>query len=224
MRLYTILCSLALCTSLHASPSIQALEPNYRFPTVKSGDLVQHDFIITNTGTETLVISNVLTSCGCTTAGKWTTNIAPGASGSIPVTFNSFNYAGEVSKMVTIMSNDPQQPAIFVKLGGTVFQALTVKPPFLLMALSSEQTGTGEATISNQTTNAIWIKEIRTGNPAFTAVLRTNVPGFSYSLSVSSKPPYTQGFQTAVRVFTQDGKELSFLVLANAPATIQLKP
>lgn len=210
-----------LATTLQAAPIIQANDSSFHFETVTSGDLVHHDFTIRNTGDSVLVISNVLTSCGCTTAKNWTANINPGTTGSIPVIFNSFNYSGEVTKMATVLSNDPKQPAIILRLNGNVFKPITVQPPFVLMALTVEQTGQGEATISNQTTNAIRVKEIRSSNPAFTTSLRTNTPGFNYTLFVSAKPPYPQGYQTAVRIFTDDGRELSFLALANAPATIQ---
>lgn len=223
MRIPQILALLLLITTaqLSASPSISAIEPNFTFPTVTSGDLVKHSVIITNTGTSVLIISNVLTSCGCTTANNWTAKIEPGATGTIPIIFNSFNYSGEVSKMVTVLSNDPKQPAILVRINGKVFKPLSVEPSFLLMALTPDQTGTGEAKILNQTAKAIQIKEIRPGNPAFTTILKTNKPGFSYSLSITAKPPYPQGYQTAIRIFTDDERELSFIVLANAPAALK---
>jgi hypothetical protein len=223
MRILPILALFLLIATaqLSASPSIKAIEPNFTFPTVTAGDLVKHSFIITNTGTSVLVISNVLTSCGCTTANNWTTKIEPGATGTIPIIFNSFNYSGEVSKMVTILSNDPKQPAILVRFNGKVFKPLSVEPSFLLMALTPDQTGTGEAKILNQTAKAIQIKEIRPGNTAFTTILKTNKPGFSYSLSITAKPPYSQGYQTAIRIFTDDERELSFIVLANAPAALK---
>src|ERR1044072_5288197 len=53
------------------APNIQFAETLYNFGTVKSGEVVSHDFVFTNLGATTLEITDVRPSCGCTTAGSW---------------------------------------------------------------------------------------------------------------------------------------------------------
>src|SRR5260221_7172319 len=85
-----------------AGPKIQFQTPVYDFGKIKSGDPVKYTFIFTNGGEETLYITNVQPSCGCTTAGDWSKLVEPGKTGYIPVQFNSANYNGAVVKTVTV--------------------------------------------------------------------------------------------------------------------------
>ena len=53
----------------------------FDFGKVMPSAIQRHDFIVTNVGRELLVISAVEPGCGCTTAGEWDHEIAPGKSG-----------------------------------------------------------------------------------------------------------------------------------------------
>src|SRR5690349_7331106 len=52
-----------------AGPKAQFAVPVYDFGRVQAGDVVKYTFIFTNTGDQTLEVSHVQPSCGCTTAG-----------------------------------------------------------------------------------------------------------------------------------------------------------
>ncbi|MDQ3536381.1 MAG: DUF1573 domain-containing protein [Bacteroidota bacterium] len=80
-------------------------EATHNFGDITQGDKVDHIFKFTNTGTEPLILSNVLTTCGCT-ATNWPRDpIAPGKSGEITVSFNSAGKMGVQNKVVTVVSN-----------------------------------------------------------------------------------------------------------------------
>lgn len=67
-------------------------------------------FIVTNTGDKPLIISDVSTTCGCTTPKKPEGPIAPGASDEIQVTFKSKpSQKNEIKKTVTITANTPDR-------------------------------------------------------------------------------------------------------------------
>lgn len=88
-----------------SGPEITFTEASFDFGDIKQGDQVEHTFNFKNTGTEPLILSNVLTTCGCT-ATDWPRDpIAPGKSGSITVKFNSAGKMGKQNKVVTIVSN-----------------------------------------------------------------------------------------------------------------------
>ncbi len=56
------------------------------------------DFVITNTGTEPLVIQNVVASCGCTTP-EWTKQPIPaGAKGNVTAIYDPKNRPGKFNK------------------------------------------------------------------------------------------------------------------------------
>lgn len=76
-------------------------------------------FTVTNTGTEPLVISLCKGSCGCTVPVCPQEPIAPGASATITVKYNTAN-AGPINKTVTITSNASNEPSKVVRITGNV--------------------------------------------------------------------------------------------------------
>ena len=86
-------------------PKITFKETEYNFGDIQQGEKVEHVFTFENTGTQPLVLSNVMTTCGCT-ATDWPRDpIAPGKSADIKVVFNSAGKMGRQNKVVTIVSN-----------------------------------------------------------------------------------------------------------------------
>ena len=90
---------------------IEFSEKSKDFGDIYQGDKVTHVFKFKNTGTEPLLLSNVITSCGCT-ATEWPREpIAPGAEGSINATFNSAGKMGKQNKVITVVSNSSEGSA-----------------------------------------------------------------------------------------------------------------
>ncbi len=88
-----------------SGPQITFAESSFDFGDIKQGDKVEHTFTFKNSGTEPLILSNVLTTCGCT-ATNWPRDpIAPGKGGEITVKFNSAGKMGRQNKVVTVVSN-----------------------------------------------------------------------------------------------------------------------
>lgn len=78
---------------------------SHEFGDIFQGDKVQHTFSFTNTGNAPLVLSGVLTTCGCT-APVWPKEpILPGDSGDITIVFNSTGRVGWQNKIITVRSN-----------------------------------------------------------------------------------------------------------------------
>jgi len=97
-------------------------EMAHDFGAFKEADGVQTTtFNFTNTGTTPLILSNVRASCGCTTP-KWTRDpIAPGAKGSIDVSYNPKNRPGSFNKSVTVSSN-AENATVVLRITGEVQQ------------------------------------------------------------------------------------------------------
>ena len=98
---------------------IEYAEPVFDFGNVKEGDIVEHVFSFTNTGTEPVILSQVAASCGCTTPDYTKTPILPGQSGEIKVSFNSAGQVGVQQKIVTVTSN-AENSVTTVQIKGTV--------------------------------------------------------------------------------------------------------
>lgn len=86
-------------------PQITFAENSHDFGDIEQGEKVNYVFKFENSGTEPLILSNVLTTCGCT-ATSWPRDpLAPGEEGEIAVSFNSAGKMGKQNKVVTIVSN-----------------------------------------------------------------------------------------------------------------------
>jgi len=75
---------------------------------VSEGEKVQIEYKFVNTGSNPLVISNVVASCGCTVAEKPEAPIAPGKEGYIKASFDSKGRVGSNHKTLTVIANTTQ--------------------------------------------------------------------------------------------------------------------
>ncbi|PID59524.1 MAG: hypothetical protein CR986_05675 [Ignavibacteriae bacterium] len=91
-----------------ANPQIATLEESFDFGDIKRGEIVTHNFVLFNSGSDTLKILNVKASCGCTAAKPIKNKLLPGDSTSVKVTFNSKGRFGKQKKFIYIFSNDPK--------------------------------------------------------------------------------------------------------------------
>ncbi|RMF04691.1 MAG: DUF1573 domain-containing protein [Bacteroidetes bacterium] len=94
-------------------------ETTFDFGTVNEGEMVEHTYKFTNTGSEPLVLSDAKGSCGCTVPQWPREPIAPGQSGEITVQFNSKGKKGKRNQKVTITANT-NPPQTFIYLTGEV--------------------------------------------------------------------------------------------------------
>jgi rhodanese-related sulfurtransferase len=102
-----------------AAPMISVDNPIYS-ETVQSGSRVNHSFVLTNTGDEILSITNVRTSCGCTTAALDKHDLAPGESVDLAATVNTTGFHGTVTRTLTVTTNDPVSPAVVLQIVVTI--------------------------------------------------------------------------------------------------------
>jgi hypothetical protein len=86
----------------------------------KDNDNGVRTFEFTNTGDAPLIITNVLSSCGCTVPTKPTEPILPGKTGKIEVKYNM--NPGPIRKTITVESNAMNYDAgkVPLKIKGTV--------------------------------------------------------------------------------------------------------
>jgi hypothetical protein len=78
------------------------------------------DFIFTNKGNSALVIHKAVASCGCTTPVYSKEPIAPGATSTVKVTYNTDGRPGAFHKTITLYTNDPNAPNVVLIIKGNV--------------------------------------------------------------------------------------------------------
>ena len=119
---------LLIATPALAAPTISVEKPVHDFGTVTQGEKVDHHFVVKNRGDEPLTINQIRSSCGCTAATLSAKTIPPGKSEEVKVTFDSTNFAGQVTKTVNLDSNDPHNPSTVLTLQGKVSEIIAAVP------------------------------------------------------------------------------------------------
>ena len=86
-------------------PILTFSEKIFNFGEITQNDVVEHVFTFENTGSTTLILTQVKTTCGCTVPSWPREPIASGETSEITVRFNSRGKSGMQNKIITIISN-----------------------------------------------------------------------------------------------------------------------
>jgi hypothetical protein len=78
---------------------------NHDFGEIEKGKPVSYEFTFTNTTKQTILLTNVKASCGCTATNYTKTPIKPGEKGSVTATYNAAA-PGNFHKTVTVTTNE----------------------------------------------------------------------------------------------------------------------
>jgi hypothetical protein len=142
----------------HQVSSAQALihaadSAHFSFGRIQRGEILKHDVAISNPGNDTLRVTRVDVSCGCTGSAMSSDRVAPGEKASLHITFTSSNFRGPIHKSVTVTSNAANQPSMVIEFDGDVFEVVSVTPDYLwFQDLKLGERMTKSLTISNQGT------------------------------------------------------------------------
>jgi hypothetical protein len=121
-----------------AGPRISFDRETHDYGKVFYGDSVTEQFVVTNTGDETLIIEKLDASCGCTKAVKGSTEIPPHGKSKIVVEFDTKGLkAGRKKQTIHVHSNDPTKPSTKLTLSADVVREVVVEPSKLNKALTN---------------------------------------------------------------------------------------
>ncbi|MCX6876446.1 MAG: DUF1573 domain-containing protein [Verrucomicrobia bacterium] len=204
-------------------PQIQFAESEHDFGKIEGGAIVKFDFVFTNIGTATLEVTEVRSSCGCTTTGAWSKKVEPGQTGTIPIQFNSGTFSGPIHKTVTVTCNTPAQPQTILNLKATVWRAIDVNPTTVYFSPQAEaQLGeTKVIRIVNHTEVPLELSPPACSNNAFTAELRTLKAGKEFEVRISTKPPFDAGSVQGAITLKTSSKNLPVITI-NGTIMVQL--
>ena len=113
------------------APRLTLTEPVKDFGTVPKGTKIDWAFEVKNTGTSDLEILAAKPTCGCTVA-NFDKVIKPGSTGKVNARVDTANFAGPISKGITLQTNDPQAPSAQVTINAIVKPYVDAYPNPLL--------------------------------------------------------------------------------------------
>jgi len=105
---------------LKNSPIISVDSIEFNFGEVREGSPIKHDFIISNKGFSDLILRKIQPSCGCTTLQVPSNIIKPCESMPITVYFMTSGRQGEQHKTISLITNDPNKPFLFLNIIGNI--------------------------------------------------------------------------------------------------------
>ncbi len=100
-------------------PKIEFLETTHNFDTINTIDGGRYSFCYSNTGDRPLVISKVLTNCGCLSTHWSSEPLKPGKCDTISIQITTRNL-GNLMKAVVIKSNAVNEPVVTLRMTGYV--------------------------------------------------------------------------------------------------------
>ncbi len=112
-------CGMNAQKQLVSGPAIVVNEETHDYGNIEYDSPGTYEFIVTNTGTEPLIISNCSGSCGCTVPTCDNNPILPGEKSQIKVKYDT-KRVGPFTKTVTVNSNATNEPSKILTIKGTV--------------------------------------------------------------------------------------------------------
>ncbi len=93
-----------------------------------------HGFTVTNVGEGPLEIEAGETSCGCTLSEIERTELAPGESTEVTITWQADGRVGPYRHTATVLTSDPEQPRVTLTVSGRITQSVRVVPRELVFS------------------------------------------------------------------------------------------
>jgi hypothetical protein len=162
---------------------------------------------IKNTGESMLIVSEVRPACGCTTAPISKDSLMPGEEATLDVSLRIQDKTQNVSKTITISSNDPQSPKKILYLKANVIVPLEWIPrnwfSFSDMKVGYESVAT--LTLKNNSTIPVKLQDYSvTPENVNTNISRGKVlnPGEEIQVTLRVKPTAAGNFNTNLTIKT----------------------
>jgi hypothetical protein len=120
-------------------PKIVVPEEKKDVGTVAKGETIKHAFVVKNTGTSDLHITDVKPACGCTVS-EFDKVVKPGGEGKITAIVDTKNLQGSISKTMLVVTDDPTTPQLTLYLMAFVKPFVEALPYgfFRIQALTGE--------------------------------------------------------------------------------------
>jgi len=112
---------ISVLTFAQAKPTIQFQSKVYDYGKIREADgPAKGVFTFSNIGNDTLLITGVRPSCGCTASDYTKDPVPPGGSGKIEATYNAAGRPGAFNKAITVTTNDPDNASVILTIKGEV--------------------------------------------------------------------------------------------------------
>ncbi|WP_372808299.1 DUF1573 domain-containing protein [Pontiella sp.] len=177
------LCSLVAIAAV-AGPKLQCEAPKFDFGAVIGRESISHEFVLTNTGDEPVVVSKIKNCCGVESTLTPMT-IPPGSNAVCKSVFNTKNRYGPQDKQILLATNLRRKPYFELKMTGTLLRPVDCTPRFVRLgdlAVGGEIEQTIVAT--NLLEQAVVLRSVKSTVPGIEAEIVGVTDGYGQNDSV----------------------------------------
>lgn len=168
-------------------------EQSFKAKPVEGSIVAKYRF--TNTGTVSVKIENVQTSCGCTTASLKKTEYAPGESGEIEARFTIGGRIGKQEKAILVTTSDAREKPIQLKLLVDIEDQIRIQPELVLWRVG-EQADPKKIEVTVADDAPVKIVSVLSDNPSIKAELSELKSGKKYEIQITPTDLSRQGGAT----------------------------
>jgi hypothetical protein len=132
------------------APKVSVDRLEYDFGTLDVENKGRQEFIVTNRGNALLKLTKGDTTCRCTASDLDKSELPPGESTQIVLTFRPADEPGPYKQSATFYTNDPTRPEFTLTITGKITATLRLKPAVLTLSrISGHESTSGTVTILN---------------------------------------------------------------------------
>ena len=200
-------------TSLLAAqevPQVTVAEPNFSFPKTLAGELIEHDYLVTNHGSKPLRLlrANMTPPLQPVTMPAI---IQPGKSVALRFRLDTSRVAGEFDGQIVLVTNDPNRPEVELAFQGEVVPLIEFDPlPAFFVSAQHGRQKTASIEIINHQQNPLEIQNADSNSSRFTIELVTVEPGkrFRLNLTVLADAPLGRSSETITLAISDPARPL----------------
>ncbi len=162
--------AIAICaaTTAIAQPKMEIVGGNtYNWGNVNAKQTpLQATVKIVNRGNEVLNVTGVKPGCGCTAAPIDKDKLSPGDTATVKVSLNVGASSGDLTKSITITSNDPTASTVIYSLKANIIRAVQILPSqyFVFTGMTPGQKSSANVSIKNNSDKEITLSDFEATN------------------------------------------------------------
>ncbi|MHB8899181.1 MAG: DUF1573 domain-containing protein [Thermoguttaceae bacterium] len=118
-------------------PSVKVDETEYEFGAMDSEATGKHQFVFHNVGEAPLELKKGSTTCKCTLSDIGDSLIQPGQTGTVTLEWRGKTFVGPYTQTANILTNDPQNPRIELRIQGEITSKARVVPETVVFSAVS---------------------------------------------------------------------------------------
>jgi len=180
MRFFLLL----LLLTVAAQAQLKWDKPVQKFDRSPEDREIEARYGFRNTGTTTITIKSLRSSCGCTTAKLEKKVYAPGESGEVTLNFRFGDRKGLYRKGVTVNTDEKTGEPTILNLVVHIHDPLTITPE-LVWWRRGEAREPKTAAVSAEAGESVKVTGVSSNNPHFAVSLVTGQAGKSYSVAIT---------------------------------------